>query len=816
MTWAFENDTSAIIKRISKRDIQSDRLQSILTIISISFTVAIIIVFYLLASSVWQEDFNLHKNDAQIFISADNIPDEHSLETVTSAFAASSNVDWIGEKATIGVFKKDGSIVTVIYQNETQFEHETHDSLLITGNFPSTGNTVMLSQSYLDFLGSTAQVGDTISLDLTGQGIEQEYLLSSIIKNDTSVSNNENRYNVYVSKETASNLLSGEPLLWDTYVHFTSGADSEKSANQSANLILSDISAQNLSVTINPDYPFGGLISVQIHTIKTVIFFVILLFIIDIIIISAIFTISINQRVQYYGQLRTIGMTKKQIRRLISHEGNILAGYGISVGGLLGIIIGFCAHPSGFNIITAIICWICVALITLLIIKLALKKSAKIASAISPIEATKHLPYDPKKMCTFKKKRNLSPLNLALLNLNRNLRKTIVTILSLSICGIAFIIAASFGQSYDAAEGQRFYFYPNGDMQITISNIGNSTFNNDELWSVAITQRLENPLTDELQMDIASIPGVNEVQSSYGIYMNVLRPDGWADSAFQPVITRQQYNALIPALTSDPLSYEELVSSNGILVKDSDYVHPKIGEIYTVTMIDSTGHPTEYRLPVVGSFSQDKVLELSPMTPLPYYLMPTETVTALTGAECNRYNFGIKYEKSKENTVQTALKDIVNNNPNLDFHSLKEQIQDDQNSTLQIVRSAYIFITILFYFSIMNLVNTIETNLRTRQQEFGILQAIGMTRQQMEKMLQLENIFYLFFSSTIALIIGSTAGYFICNFLNQSLHSINYHYPIVLVFTYIIVNIIFQIILSKYIIYRQQKYTIIERISAKN
>ena len=57
MIWPFENDTYSAVKRISKRDIQSEQIQSRLIVITISLTVAVIIAFYLLAAGIWQKDF---------------------------------------------------------------------------------------------------------------------------------------------------------------------------------------------------------------------------------------------------------------------------------------------------------------------------------------------------------------------------------------------------------------------------------------------------------------------------------------------------------------------------------------------------------------------------------------------------------------------------------------------------------------------------------------------------------------------------------------------------------------------------------------
>lgn len=57
-------------------------------------------------------------------------------------------------------------------------------------------------------------------------------------------------------------------------------------------------------------------------------------------VIRSIFRISVLEKIQNYGQLRTLGATKRQIKRLVRRESRFLALMGIPIGILAGIVIG--------------------------------------------------------------------------------------------------------------------------------------------------------------------------------------------------------------------------------------------------------------------------------------------------------------------------------------------------------------------------------------------------------------------------------------------------------------------------------------------
>ena len=67
------------------------------------------------------------------------------------------------------------------------------------------------------------------------------------------------------------------------------------------------------------------------------------------VVIQSIFRISINDKIQSYGQLRTIGATSKQIKQIVRREGYRLGSIGILIGVVVGVGIGLVLFPKGFN-----------------------------------------------------------------------------------------------------------------------------------------------------------------------------------------------------------------------------------------------------------------------------------------------------------------------------------------------------------------------------------------------------------------------------------------------------------------------------------
>ncbi len=101
-------------------------------------------------------------------------------------------------------------------------------------------------------------------------------------------------------------------------------------------------------------------------------------------VIYSIFYISVTGRIRQFGQLRTIGMTSRQIRKTVRYEGLLLSGAGSLTGLLLGTAFAYLIVPGGFHFPGTVKIWILTLIAVTLTVLFSINKPAKIAAAASP------------------------------------------------------------------------------------------------------------------------------------------------------------------------------------------------------------------------------------------------------------------------------------------------------------------------------------------------------------------------------------------------------------------------------------------------
>ena len=102
---------------------------------------------------------------------------------------------------------------------------------------------------------------------------------------------------------------------------------------------------------------------VIIKDFSSPLFGLVVIVIAGILVIYNIFYISIINSIKEYGQLRTIGMTAKQIQRLVLREGTLLMLPAIPVGLIAGIVVAYILIPHGFELWNVL--WICPIVVAL-------------------------------------------------------------------------------------------------------------------------------------------------------------------------------------------------------------------------------------------------------------------------------------------------------------------------------------------------------------------------------------------------------------------------------------------------------------------
>ena len=120
--------------------------------------------------------------------------------------------------------------------------------------------------------------------------------------------------------------------------------------------------------------------------------------------------IAVNKDITFYGMLKTIGTSPKQIKKIVKGQALKLSLIGISLGLLLGAIVSFLIVPLAMGTLFAgaeasamprdvsfnPIIFIGAGIFSLVTVMISCKKPAKIAGNISPIEALRYSGSTPK------------------------------------------------------------------------------------------------------------------------------------------------------------------------------------------------------------------------------------------------------------------------------------------------------------------------------------------------------------------------------------------------------------------------------------
>lgn len=180
-------------------------------------------------------------------------------------------------------------------------------------------------------------------------------------------------------------------------------------------------------------------------------------------IIYNVFQISVAGDIRFYGLLKTIGTTPRQLRHIIRVQALSLSLAGIPLGLLLGWLIGSVLTPVVTETLSAVTTTVSVrpllfvgsALFTLVTVVLSCHRPGRLAASVSPIEAVRYTEGVSSGPSLHGQRRGrrtakrVSLLSMARANLGRTKGKTAVTVLSLSLAVLLLTTTVTLGTSFD-------------------------------------------------------------------------------------------------------------------------------------------------------------------------------------------------------------------------------------------------------------------------------------------------------------------------------------------------------------------------------
>ena len=343
----------------------------------------------------------------------------------------------------------------------------------VEGSLPQEGTDQAATDTHvLELLGIKPEIGAefTLTFDVDGHETTQTFTLCGWWEYDEAIVANhvlipESRVNevlaeVGVNPDNPDDGMTGR---WNLDVMLKSGS---RHIERDLNQILENYGYQSenagdnyIDTGVNWGYT-GARMSdlVDPMTVIAIAGVILLIVFTGYLIIYNVFQISVAGDIRFYGLLKTIGTTPRQLRRIIRLQALALSAVGIPIGLVLGWLIGgqltpvIVARLNGIMPMTSVSPWIFAisAAFALLTVLISCRKPGRMAARVSPVEAVRYTEGSSEKArAKGRKARKVSPFTMAWANLGRSKGKTVVTVLSLSLAVVLLTVTVNFAGGFD-------------------------------------------------------------------------------------------------------------------------------------------------------------------------------------------------------------------------------------------------------------------------------------------------------------------------------------------------------------------------------
>ena len=790
MTWPFENDTSAITKKLAKKSLQSEKRRNLMVVIAVALAAFLICFTGIVSTSLTQMQRNQVVDTYEaVWLGVE----ENDIETQKGLpeFERVGGYYMLGEELS-----EQGYHASYVYNDAEMMEIGRDQMKLLEGNLPQKANEVVVSEYFLSTYGNNAKIGDTVTLDT--ESFHGDYVVTGIM--DSVNEKEANTCAIILSKAALTEWKGFDPAGYRAYVHFKNSDQlGEELITSYCREIAEEYQLPNPSMN-NKYFAYAS----KSFDFLPIFGVIVIVLIGGYIVIQSIFRISINDKIRSYGQLRTIGATPKQIKRIVKREGRKLGSIGILIGTVLGVCCGFLLFSKGFNAVSYAVMVSLTLISGWIMVSISIRKPVKIAAGISPIEAVRFTPVQ-KDIRSRKKNIKLNPVSMGIANFKRDRKKTISIVASLSIGGILLMVVSSIVLVRSPEQIARLYF-PDSDYKIYLQDLS------EEMLVKG------NPLNEELKQEVLSVDGVTDIIVARQSLHTSIKTDANQNSGICDTLTDQNYAMVEAALTEGTMPTD----SHSIVIHDQIVAYFEdmgVGSTVEFSSIDGkqsipvtiSGVFSTSKMPVIfghGRAHTDGSVFFAPKD-LFYELYPEITTFD--------YSWSIVSNPKKAETVKAELKNIVAEHSNLALDEIDTAIAAEKSQNSAAFGSMQVLSWLVFLFGVINLINTTLSNQMSRKQENSVLRSIGLTQKQLCKMNICEGLCYALFATLATLIVGLPASIFACRKMSIGAFAGNvvpYKFPVLEMGLFILVLFGMELILSVWTIRRQKKQSLIEQMRA--
>ena len=710
---------------------------------------------------------------------------------------------------------------------------------LCKGHLPNKSNEVIADTMTLQLLGVPLEEGAPITLELRirDQVFKRDFVLSGWWESDPIFSggriigskaymalHQEELQNTYYTDLSMTGAISCY-ILFDNSFNLENKlgqviTESGFSVNiEEPNYIESNVNWSYLSTNFNGTSP---------ELIAGIGFGCVIILIVGYLIIYNIFQVSVIRDTKFYGLLRAIGTTPNQLKRILRIQAYLLSVVGIPIGLAVGFICGKTLVPI-VMMETAYGNAYCVTHLSpgIFIFSIAFSfttvwistfKPCRMVCRISPIEAMRYnislTHFGVKKQKKGHKGAKIA--KMALSNLGRHRKQTVLVVMSLSLSVILLSIVSKMAVSIDLEK----FIARNSSSDFLIAHA--DYFNNDYYGE-------ENAVSQEMIEEVRKLSGFEDGGAIYGgseIAFSVCDPDGpkehynrheegnyYLDIYGMDEVPLQQLMLIDGEMEQEKLATGEYVLE-GIQLDDyqrpeMDKKHFEVGERVTISRHQQVSNKEVIILGHVGFSSNQIDRRFGDYT---FFMSTPGYKQVVDSPTCMNYSFNVI--DGAEQKIEDYLKhytEVVE--PQMNYSSRSTIARSCENIKRMVLLAGGALAVIVAVISLINLLNAILTSIIIRRNELAMLESIGMTKRQIKWMLALEGCDYALLTTLVVLIVGGSFTKFILSGIIGSIWFMTYREVIWPVVVLLIIFFVFGIGVS-YFTYEKiaKKESIVDRM----
>lgn len=498
-------------------------------------------------------------------------------------------------------------------------------------------------------------------------------------------------------------------------------------------------------------------------------------------IISNIFLISVAKDIRFYGLLKTIGTTGKQIRYLIRRQALLLCAIGIPIGLVAGCGVGAMLTPIVLSVLNTNvirislnpIAFIASALFAMLTIFISIARPSKIAARVSPIEALRSTDGAQKSKKSSKKSSGINLWNMAQGNVFRNKKKTLLVTLSLSLSLIILNATYSMANSFDMDK----YLSNMISSDFAVGDVSNFNVHID----YANQETLNPAFLEELsaKSGIETLNHIYFAEPSIALDPRLMDFPERADKELELERTwleNMKNQVQNPELIQHIYGLDENAFSKfTVFAGTIDYAKLATGDYVIAAAYDDKGKVNYYnvgdKVEIANTQGTSKEYEVLAVANIPYSISNQHShpitpefyfaIEVFLGdiAEKAPMLVTLDVADQDESAMDAYLSDYCESvDSNMQYRSKASFVAEYENTVRTYKTVGMVLSLLVAIIGIMNFINTIVTSMIARKRELAMLQSIGMTAKQTQRMLVFEGLVYTVLTAIFALTIGSVLG----------------------------------------------------------